>query len=49
LQKRKKENMTFLLIEIKIAIQVVSLWYFHVYLCYTANWFISSKLSIILP
>jgi hypothetical protein len=33
------------LLEIKVAKQGVSLWYFHVHMCYTPNWFISSKLS----
>jgi hypothetical protein len=26
----------------KVAIQGISLWYFHVYMCYNPNWFISS-------
>jgi hypothetical protein len=44
LQKRrdKKKNMTFFF-EINVATQGVSFQYFHVYMCYTPNYFIFSN------
>jgi hypothetical protein len=41
-EKIKRKTWHFCLFEIKVAIQGVSLWYFHLYKCYT-NWFISSN------
>jgi hypothetical protein len=37
------KNMTFLLVWDKDSYMGVSLWYFHAYMCYTHNWFISSS------
>jgi hypothetical protein len=41
--KKKRKTWHFCLFEIKVAIQGASLWYFHIYMCYTPNWFISSN------
>jgi hypothetical protein len=45
-EKREKirwKSWHFSLFEIKVAIQGVSLWYFHIYVYYNPNWFISSN------
>jgi hypothetical protein len=49
--KRKRKKWHFCLCEMKIATQGISLWYFHVYIHYYPNCFISSffLLSTLLP
>jgi hypothetical protein len=42
-KKREKKTWHFCLFEIKVATQGISLCYFHVYMCYISNWFISSN------
>jgi hypothetical protein len=50
-KKIKQKTWHFSLFEIKVAIQGVSLWYFHVYMYYNPNCFISSNFchSILVP
>jgi hypothetical protein len=40
-KRRKEKKWHFCLLEIKVATLGVSLWYFHVYMYYNPNWFIS--------
>jgi hypothetical protein len=42
-KKRKRKTWYFSLFEIKVTTQRVSLWYFHVYMYFNPNWFISSS------
>jgi hypothetical protein len=42
-EKMKRKTWHFCYFEIKIATQGVSLWYFHAYMCYTHNWFVSTN------
>jgi hypothetical protein len=42
-EKIKRKTWHFSLFEIKVATQGDSLWYFHVYMYYNPNWFVSSN------
>jgi hypothetical protein len=47
----KRKKLTFFWFEIKVVTKGISLWYFHVYMYYNPNWFISSNFlhSILIP